>query len=197
MHLRIHGDRCIHLLSSFAFQHALAAGEMEASPEYRADDWSAHSFFRQHFHDSYEIGALRWALAHDIHNVSNMSDDDVIAAAAQRLRSGAWCIGCDRLPPVAAVEAGPVGASAAGIGAALRHAAAPRPLRESAVRGPRPQRAPAHAASPAPATPAEPEWPEQTDQAAFAGGLEGAARDGTPFCEICAAMRNQPARIAG
>ena len=193
MHIRIHDvGRCIHLLSFFEFQRALAAHEIETSWEYHWDDWSARSFFRQHFRDSYEIRALRSALVHDIYNLSRMSDDDIVAAAAQRLCSGAWCIGYDRLPPAVSAGAAPAQVTVARIGTPQRQPSAPRPLRQR-----EPTQSQAHARDPVAAASAEPEWSEETEQAAFAGVLEQAAQVGTPFCEICAAMRKLPSQRTG
>jgi hypothetical protein len=177
MHIRIHGTgRRIQL--SPLFEVLTAADERS-----HWDDWSARGFFRQHFRDAHDIGSLRSALASEIHHVNRLSDDDLIAAAAQRLCSGAWRIGYDGVPP--ARVAGIV-SKAAGKAAPLRQGGSTRPR----AQGPRAS-GPAPARAPAASTPAEPEWPEQADQLAFAQVLEQAAEEGTPFCEICAKMAQE------
>ena len=186
MHIRIHGvGRCIHLLSFFEFQRARAAHEAEASRTSRWDFWSARGFFRRHFHGAYEIVALRSALAHEIGDVSRLSDDDVVDASAQRLCSGAWCVGYDRPAPATTARAAQKGAAATGTGAAQRQAATP-PL--SSARRPRaPAPVPPPAGRDTAAAAAAPEDVFQnSDQAALAETLRQAAAEGAPFCEVCA-----------
>jgi hypothetical protein len=176
MYIRIHGTgRRIQL--SPLFEVLTAADERSYW-----DDWSARGFFRQHFRGAHDIGSLRSALANELHHVNRLSDEDLIAAAAQRLCSGAWRIGYDGVPPVRVA------------GLSSKPLAKAAPLRQG---GPARQRSQSpRASSPAPArapaaAPAEPEWPEQADQIAFAQVLEQAAQEGTPFCEICAKMAQQ------
>jgi hypothetical protein len=197
MQMRISSvGRCIHLFSGGAFQRALAAREVEAAP---GDFWteeSALSFFRQHFYGADTIGRLRSALAHEVHDMTRMRDDDVITAAAWRLHSGVWRIGYVPAPGPSAVAATAAGAPVPPIrriistSARQADAAPSRPPLMAPVRVARAP-APAAATTPAPA----PEWPEDADQAAFAGVLEQAARSVTPFCEICAALAKNKAAI--
>jgi hypothetical protein len=106
-----------------------------------------------------------------------MSDEAILGMGSQRLQTGAWCVAQDCV-----LDAVPTRS------ASLSQAVAP------------PQPAPDPVATHPPSTPrplpAAPEWPAQTDQAAFAGVLVSAARDGTPFCEICAVAARQAAATA-
>ena len=188
MHIRILGlGPRIHLLSFFDFQRAVASGEVEPGENRHWDDWSARSFFRQHFCGSHEIGALRQALAPDLCELTRLSDEDVLDTAARRLREGIWRVGYERVRP-----------ANTGGGAPAQASAGPPALARRSVEAPVPRRQPAspRAASvgvPASATPAEPEWTEDTDQVAFADGLVRAAQEEIPFCVVCAALRAQQA----
>ncbi len=175
MHIRItSAGRRIHLLSFYELGRALASGEVDTSHDNRWEEWAARAFLSQHFYDSCQIGALRSALAADLCDVGNLSDDEIIAAAAQRLCSGAWCIGYEQLP----INSGgrdtsaPARAGATGISAALRRGGAPRPAPASAK----------HAQSTA--TPAKADWHKQTDQAALAKALEHGAKSRAPFFDM-------------
>lgn len=196
MHIRISSaGRCIHLFSFGAFQRALAAREVEAAPGDFWTEWSALSFFRQHFYDSNEIGRLRSALVHELYDMTRMQDADVITAAAWRLHGGAWRIGYDLAPGPPAVTATAAGVPAQPV--RRTSSASARPSEAAPVRPP--QMAPvrvARASAPTEAPTPAPEWSENTDQSAFADVLEQAAASGTPFCEICAARGNNTPSIS-
>lgn len=183
MHIRILGpDRCIHLLSAFDFRRALASGDVEAAGRRDWDDYAARMFLLRHFRAASEMGALRRALAREMGDPARMSDDEVIDAAARRLREGAWRIGYERVRRVDMP------------GRAAGQVAVAPPSRPPATPSSVPRRAGGAApGAPAAAAPAEPEWFETADQAAFADVLTRAARDGRPFCEICEQRARQRA----
>ena len=190
MHIRILGlGPRIHLLSFFDFERAVASGEVEPGEYEHWDEWSARSFLRRHFRDSYEIDALRQALAPDVYGLARLCDDAVLDIAVGCLRDGAWRVGYERvLRPIAG---GGVSARASTAARAPARRSVPAPT-------PRSQPAPPRAAPvrmPAVATPAEHEWTDDTDQATFADVLERSAADATPFCEVCAALRAQQAAV--
>lgn len=196
MHIRISSaGRCIHLFSFGAFQRALTAREVEAAPSDFWSEWSAFSFFRQHFYGSDQIGRLRSALVHELYDMTRMQDADVITAAAWRLHGGAWRIGYDPVPGPSAVTATAAGVPPPPVRRTSSSSA--RPSEAAPVRAPRmaPVRV-ARASAPAETTTPAPEWSEDTDQSAFADVLEQAAASGTPFCEICAARSNNTPSIS-
>lgn len=176
MHIRILAEgRYIVLLSLSGYRRAVASGAI-APEETRWDDWSALRFFRQHFRDATGMGTLRQALAQDMLHLNRLSDDDVRLAAARRLRDGSWQVGSER------ARSEP--------GAPARMPA--RPVQPPEDEAPAPPSRGKQAPAPVPVfeepEPAPREWLEDTDQAAFAGALEQAARGGKPFCEICTAL---------
>lgn len=171
------------LLSLSDFRRALEAGQVDAAYKSPWDDYSARSFVRQHFRGSFELMALRRALANDHLLVYSMCDDDIVAAAALRLRSGVWAVAYRRPPPAVIMVGAPPSASSVAAAEAPASAQQIRELRPVASRTP--------AATAAPLV--ESEWPEQTDQVSFAAVLEQAAQNATPFCEICARALAQKA----
>jgi len=152
----------------------------------------ARSFIDRHFRDAARLHFLRHALAQDGHEgagPAQRSDDDVLQTAARRVASGAWRIAFEVAAatnvarPVPAPAASPL-LRGAGHGGSTRTSQRPLPA----------SRAPARAPAPAPA--AALEWTDSVAQRAQAETLRSAARDGTPFCEICEANRRARAEAA-
>jgi hypothetical protein len=174
MHITIHrGGRRIHLCSRDADDSALV-------PMRFHDEWDAGRFLRRHFDAPCELAWVRAALALETDHLADFADDDVWVAAARLVACGRWRVRCDAEP---IPQARPTRARARGAGAS---APGPAPSR-APMRSPPPVPPPARPPTPAPSAPS-PAQPE-LDQVAQARMLEQAARDGTPFCEICAARR--------
>jgi len=157
-----------------------------------ADQWQARAFMDRHFRDPARLHFLRHALAQDGHEgPGQRSDDGVLQAAARRVASGAWRIVFEVAAASNVVRPAPAPAASPLLRGAGRGAGARTPQRL-----PPASRAPAAAAPPAPAPAATPEWTQFVAQRAQAKTLVSAARDGTPFCEICEAHRRAAAEAA-
>jgi hypothetical protein len=152
------------------------------------DAWQARRFVDRYFRDAGRLHVLRHALTSDGHDgfdLAQYSDDEVLDTAARRVASGRWKITCEVAAAPVAVRSVPtpatsplLGSSSGGSARSSRRPAAPV------------SRAPARAQAPAASTPADaPDWPDTAAQVAQAETLRQAARDGTPFCEICAARQ--------
>jgi hypothetical protein len=186
MQIRIHAfGRTIRLLSSFDFGRAVASGEVEP-----AEPGSASDFIRQYFFGAYETGLLRQALQESVYDVTRMSDDDVRAAAAQRLHEGSWRVGYEPVRRTGKGGGGAAGSSASSSAPVRSGGGASSVRRQSAPTRAAPARPAGGSSAPA-AAPAAAEWTEAVDQAAFAEVLERAAEQGAPFCEICARLAAQ------
>ena len=150
------------------------------------DAWQARSFMDRYFRDAGRLHVLRHALTSDGHDgfdLAQYSDDEVLDTAARRVASGTWTITCEVAAAPVAVRSVPTPAMSpllggGGVTRSSRRPAAPV------------SRAPARAqAQSAPVAADASDWPDAEAQAAQAETLRQAARDGTPFCEICAARR--------
>lgn len=144
-------------------------------------EWDARQFVQRYFLDAGAMARLRGALAADLYPLTRWHDEEVLSAAARRLARGQWRVAYEELagPP-------PIRSSLP----ARREAPPPadamerRPQRMPRMSGAREEQ-PAEVPTPAPV-----EWSTSAaDQVAQAGTLVTAARDGTPFCAICEAMR--------
>jgi hypothetical protein len=150
------------------------------------DAGQARSFIDRHFLDPARLHLLRHALGLDGHGFdpARRSDDEVRQAGARRLAAGAWRIASEAAVALKRERASPAPAASP----LLRGAGSAGAARTSGRLPPPVSRAPAPApAAPAPA--AAPDWPDSAAQLAQAKTLQRAARDGTPFCEICEARR--------
>lgn len=145
----------------------------------------ARRFIQRYFLDAGAMARLRGALASDLYPLTRWSDEEVLSAAARRLARGQWRVAYEAL---AAAPAGPAPIQRS----VPARREAPPPQDAMAQRLQRIPRMPsARAEQPADVPPPAPaEWsPSAADQVAQAETLVTAARDGTPFCAICEAMR--------
>jgi hypothetical protein len=153
------------------------------------DAWQARSFMDRYFRDAGRLHVLRHALTSDGHDgcdLARHSDDEVLQAAARRVAGGTWKITHEVTAAPVAVRSVPTPAPSpllggGGSGGGTRSSRRPAPPASRA-----PARAQAPAAS---ARTDDSDWPDKAAQAAQAETLRQAARDGTPFCEICEARR--------
>jgi len=185
IHRRIH-------LHSFGQPVAPRTGaSLEAWPA-GADLSQARGFMERHFRDPARRHFLRHALAQDGNEgagSAQRSDDDVLQSAARRVVGGAWRIAIEIAATPGAARSVPARAASpllrgAGRGGSTRTPQRPPPA----------SRAPATAPARAPAP--TPEWTDSVAQRAHAATLVSAARDGTPFCEICEAHRRAGSEAA-
>jgi hypothetical protein len=150
------------------------------------DAWRARSFMDRYFRDAGRLHVLRHALTSDGHDgvdLTQHGDDEVLQTAARRVASGAWQITCEVAAAPAVVRAVPTPATSPLLGGGGSARSSRRPA-------PPVSRAPARTQAQAASVPADAsDWPDTTAQAAQAETLRQAARDGTPFCEICEARR--------
>jgi len=195
MHIRsARRGRTIHFLDFFNYQRALDAGVIEAIERNYVTETTARNLISEHFRDSQEIAQLRDVLTRTIYDLPRRSDQFVIDTAVRCLKDGDWCVAYDRTPVVTAAVAAPGQASAPA--SQRRQVDSPARDRRPAVREapqplpPRSVPAQSRAAEPPP----DPEWTGDIDQIAFAEVLERAAREGKPFCEVCARAAAQRAR---
>jgi len=146
------------------------------------------------FRNTGRLHVLRHALmmdGHDRFDLAQRSDDDVIEAAARRLSGGTWRISYEIKAAPAVLPHVPVPATSPLLGGGSGGSRARTPRRPM----PPPSRAPASPGS-APAPVPAPDWPDMAAQVAQAQTLERAARDGTPFCEICDARSRAAEKAA-
>jgi hypothetical protein len=153
------------------------------------DAWRARSFMDRYFRDTGRLHVLRHALTldgHDGFDLARHSDDEVLQTAARRVASGTWKITREVAPAPGVARSVPTpapspllgGGSSVGSTRSSRRPASPV------------SRAPVRARAPAASVPADAsDWPDTSAQVAQAETLKLAARDGTPFCEICDARR--------
>jgi hypothetical protein len=143
----------------------------------------AQEFLQRHCRDALAVLQLRSLLARDIDWLPRLGDHDVLHEVALRLASG-------RLLAVS------IASPASFLPAALPEAASsPNRSTGPAAQSPSSLAAPRTAARPAAApAAAAPEPQDGIDQDAQAQALESAARDGIPFCAVCAQAQ---ARSAG
>jgi hypothetical protein len=180
--------RRIHLYSSGQQPVARPGAELQAWWA-GTDARQARSFVDRYFRDAGRLHMLRHALTlngHDRFDLAQRSDDDVLQAAARRLSGGAWRIVCEVAAAAGVVRSVPAPATSPLLGGSGSGGSA----RTSRRRAPPVSSAPAPATVPAaPGPTVVPDWPNGEAQVAQAETLERAARDGTPFCEICEARR--------
>jgi len=185
--------RRIHLHSFGQRPAPRPGGNLQAWPA-GTDAWQARVFMDRYFRDAGQLQALRCALTRDGLDgvdVTRCCDEEVRQAAARRVASGTWRITCElslapqTLRPVPAQVVSPLLGGRPGVS----------PVGTSRRPAPAAGRAPASAAAPAPIM-TTPDWPDAAAQVAQAATLRRAARDGTPFCEICEAHRRAAAKAA-
>jgi hypothetical protein len=159
--------------------------------------WQTRRFLDRYFRDAGRLHVLRHALTRDGHDgfdLTQRSDDEVLQAATRRVASGIWRIACEVAsggvvrPRAVAATSPLLGGGAGGDRGRARMARPPMPSASRAA-GP----APATASS---ATAVAPDWPNTAEQVAQAQTLVRAAKDGTPFCEICEAHRRAAEKAA-
>jgi hypothetical protein len=155
------------------------------------DEWEARRFFQHYFHDDDAMVRLRGALACDLYPLTRWSDAQVLSTAALRLARGDWQVAYEDLAAAAAGAAVTAGPAPVRRSMPVRQEAPPRPD-PAPGRLPPLRRMPSQQEAPPVDIPksAPAEWSKSAaDQIAQAETLETAARDGTPFCAICEAMR--------
>lgn len=189
MHITINEIHCRIYLYAFGQQPVPQSGAELQAWWGGTDPWQARSFIDRHFRDAGRLHMLRHALTqsgYDHFDLAQRSDDDVLQAAADRISSGAWRIVCEVAATASAVRSLPVPVASPLLGGGNSVGSAHTSRR----------RAPGVSSAPAPATAPvtprladAPDWPNVEAQVAQAETLKRAARDGTPFCEICEARR--------
>jgi hypothetical protein len=181
-------DGRIHLHSSG--QRPAARPGRDLRPRWAGTDaWQARSFMDRYFRDAGKMHVLRHALAadgHDGFDLAQHNDDEVLQAAARRVAGGTWKITYEVEPAPVAVRSVPTPAPSPLLGGGSSAGS----TRSSRRPPPPASRAPARTPAPSASVPADDsDWPDKAAQAAQAETLKQAARDGTPFCEVCDARR--------
>lgn len=189
----IHGRLHLH---SFGQRPVAQPGADLRAWEGGTDAWQARRFMDRYFRDAGRLHVLRAALTldgGDGFDLTRRSDDEVLQAAARRLAGGIWRIAREAAKAPAVVRSVPTPAASPLLGGGSGGGA--RMSRRSASpvsRAPAPSSVPAPAPAPAPV----PDWPNAEAQVAQAATLKRAARDGTPFCEICEVRRRAAEKAA-